>query len=759
MAAIDLTAGPDISDVARKLKELREAAQMTVSGVAGDVTAAKVLLDTLAKHVQQAQSEIGTDQAWVQQLRTQAGEVQEALSMAPAHLSTNALQGEIDRINAALTEELGLLEQNQQKLQGYNEQLAHSQRVLSGSQSGLQAWKQTLNEPAGNLLQDVAGGLTVCQGALKLVAADSEKLVKIQARLQAVREVVQGLSELSDSVYTTLSARLTVLAKVTDLWHAANLRVGKSLVSMGVAAHTALQQRAQAVAAMDLASEKYKQAIQKMVEAENISNVADMKKTTKWNGKSQEVWSVSGFTDEQNKELNKRVRKARDHEETKIEKEGGANLSERQRRIYAAENNAAGTYIREIKKSLADAQMELETEAGKIISFGINKNAAADKVLQTAGISTPAETQVAENARRDAEQCARAEADVQQQLTQQLQEIHKQSVDATISEEDRRIAEIKTRYAKLREEVDKMLAAGSIDSSQSKTLNAQIDVAEQQEILNQLLDGIKTYEQQRSEIQEKYQEKRKSLYKDDGETLKEGVTQGNVEETNYQEEEALAALDETFAQREASYQAWMEQIATWSLDTLKQTLERAEQELQTLEESGTGNSKQLSSARAKVRTLKKQVEKEDSKTAGDSAASDNGVKNWQKLGKTLTSVGSSFHEIGEAIGGTAGEVLSLAGTIASTTASIIDGIETLVNGTVEGVKTTTITASASIQAMETASVILAIISAALKIAMAIAKFVQRESAATKHYEELKAKYETLVDVWDDLIERKQRYID
>ena len=43
--------------------------------------------------------------------------------------------------------------------------------------------------------------------------------------------------------------------------------------------------------------------------------------------------------------------------------------------------------------------------------------------------------------------------------------------------------------------------------------------------------------------------------------LKDGVTQGNVEELNYQQEQALEAVDEQFAQREETYKAWCNEIA------------------------------------------------------------------------------------------------------------------------------------------------------------------------------------------------------
>ncbi|MBD5584116.1 MAG: hypothetical protein HDQ88_03470, partial [Clostridia bacterium] len=169
MATIDLTAGPDIADVARKLKELREAARMALSGVSGDVVAMEALLESLSAHVLQvkehilsAQMEIGANQAWVQQLRAQADEVQAILSTIPDSVAGKALQEEIGRIDLALSEELEQLEQNRQKLQDYSGQLTQSQPAARG-------W-----EGMQHILQGIAGGLTLCQGLLKGLGADSE---------------------------------------------------------------------------------------------------------------------------------------------------------------------------------------------------------------------------------------------------------------------------------------------------------------------------------------------------------------------------------------------------------------------------------------------------------------------------------------------------------------------------------------------------------------------------------------------------------
>ena len=137
MAGIDLTAGPDISDAAKKLEELREAAKMAATSIAGDINATKAVFDALQTRVnaakdavKRAQSEIGANKEWIQQLKAQAAEVQETLSTAPANATKKAVQKEIDKINSALNEELGLLEFNKQRLQEYNQELAQNQKCL-----------------------------------------------------------------------------------------------------------------------------------------------------------------------------------------------------------------------------------------------------------------------------------------------------------------------------------------------------------------------------------------------------------------------------------------------------------------------------------------------------------------------------------------------------------------------------------------------------------------------------------------------------
>ena len=114
--------------------------------------------------------------------------------------------------------------------------------------------------------------------------------------------------------------------------------------------------------------------------------------------------------------------------------------------------------------------------------------------------------------------------------------------------------------------------------------------------IEKMLSDIMTYEQKRTEIAEEYEQKRKALYVDGdvNKGLKNGVTQGNVDELDLQEKNALTAIDEEFAQREVTYQAWCESIADMSLQQLEQVLAQAEEELKQLEQSGTADSKNKS---------------------------------------------------------------------------------------------------------------------------------------------------------------------
>ena len=302
------------------------------------------------------------------------------------------------------------------------------------------------------------------------------------------------------------------------------------------------------------------------------------------------------------------------------------------------------------------------------------------------------------------------------------------------------------------------LSVADLTPEQRDVLKSYEDIAADirrkgnKDALDAMLADVMTYEQQRLKITEEYEDKRKQLYKTDDKgnyvvdengnrQLREGVTQGNVDELNLQEQNALQAVDEQFAQREETYRAWCNEIANYTLEQLQAVLEQAEAELNELESSGTASDSQLSTARAKVTTAKKKVSEANAK---NSVSPDKrSIKEWEDLYKTLLECEREFESLGDTVGGVAGEIISTAGSIMTSSLSMINGIVSLVNMSSQGIQGTATAAATAIQTVEKASVILTIISAALQIAMQIVNLFNNDEKKQEEIEALQGRIDQL----------------
>lgn len=302
------------------------------------------------------------------------------------------------------------------------------------------------------------------------------------------------------------------------------------------------------------------------------------------------------------------------------------------------------------------------------------------------------------------------------------------------------------------------VTAADLSQQQKDILAEYAHIAEEirqkanKESLDTMLGDVLTYEQARLRITEEYDRKRNGLYEKDtdgnivtdsngNKVLRKGVTQGNLNELERQEEQALNAVDEQFAQREATYQAWCEEVANLTLEQLRKVLAQAEGELEQLEKSGTGDSQQIAVARAKVSTIRQKVEKEAAKDA--TAPGKRAIKEWEDLYKVLNECNKSFEEIGDTVGGVAGEIISAAGGIMTSTLSMINGIVQLVNMSATGMQVTSTAAAKAISTVEKASVILTVISAALQVATAIANLFNNDDDKQKEIEHLQERIDQL----------------
>lgn len=265
-------------------------------------------------------------------------------------------------------------------------------------------------------------------------------------------------------------------------------------------------------------------------------------------------------------------------------------------------------------------------------------------------------------------------------------------------------------------------------------------VTDNKKALDDMLSDYMSYEQKRSKIKEEYDKKRQSLYNEDG-SFRSGVSQGNVDELNRSETEALKAVDEEFAQREATYQSWMEAIANMTLRQLEAVLAKAEQELAELEQSGDADDSQMAVARAKVNTARKKVEKANADN--DLTPGKRTIKEWEDLYKTLMEAEKEFESVGDAVEGTAGKIISSAGQIMTSTLSMINSIITLATTSSTGIQTAEDVVAKVIQTVEKASVILTIISAAMQVAMAIINLFNKDDEYQEEIERLQERIDQL----------------
>lgn len=456
----------------------------------------------------------------------------------------------------------------------------------------------------------------------------------------------------------------------------------------------------------------------------------------------------------------------------------------------AAAANNLGAQITQVKKTIAEYNKQIaaiKEKAGKIdLTMGLSVkgqpslSASAGTTGGTETSSSGAQYNAEEVAKRK-EQIARYNEEVATAITQAEMDIRQAQIDAMDDGFEKSIAQADLNYDRLIAENEKradgmvealkdrlqlewMSANPTATKAQASEYRASLntttdDLTQEQrnmlaayeqiatetreranrEALEQMLEDVQTYEQQRLALAEEYESKRKELYDDDG-RLRSGVTEGNVAELDMQENEALAELDEQFAQRESTYRAWCNKVATYSLEELKAILERAKTELEKLEQSG-GSSEQLATARAKVNTATKAIN--DAIENADTDPDENSEGEWQKLYSTLQDCAGAFDKIGNAVGGSAGEILKTAGQVSSSALQMINGIVTLVQSSAAGMTATATSAAAAISVMEKASAILAIISAAITLATAVASLFNNDDDYQEEIDRLQNRIDEL----------------
>lgn len=289
---------------------------------------------------------------------------------------------------------------------------------------------------------------------------------------------------------------------------------------------------------------------------------------------------------------------------------------------------------------------------------------------------------------------------------------------------ERQIHDINQHRRKLLE-ADKKETHGANTSAINTVFDAQIVAAyeqysnalmaierelhdEQAKAYDDLLLKYETYQQKRLRIATSYDKDIKAL----------ATSPDNQQQAEDAKEKALAQMDIAFAQQFPEFERWANTIATYSIDKLRELAAAAQAELDRLEGLGGADPNAIAKARAAVVSLQQGINKV---TTQDKAPVEDDYKRWAKLTEVLREAKREFKEIGDTIDGTLGEIIDTAGTVAVSTIDIISGIQKLSKTSTDAIEGATEVATQSMSKLESASVIIKIISAVFQVISAIAK--------------------------------------
>lgn len=668
------------------------------------------------------------------------------------------------------------------------------QTAIGGIQGMTGAAKAFIATPLGAIIAAIVL-------ALKALSTWFNSTVEGQLKFAEISGYVSGvLGQLKEIVITVGKAIFKAFSDpkqaIKDFWEALKTNVVNRFKSIGVIA-ASLGKVIKAAFTLDM--DGVKSGIKELTNGflqfgTGVENVTD--KVSAWakgvHNAAAETATIARESKELEIEVSKWQKRNQELEQQKAKARGkmyNSSLSTNERKRAQKEFEAALQEQMDAEKKFADKRIELQKRTMDLTSNTIeDENNLRDLEAQRAALDTRQEQELASLQRRagalnnteksaaqklEREKQKREQALVslgemeaslilynQKQELELMKEGHNKRMQQITQERDKELNELeklKNKFVKMNKTAGTETGEDGLTDMQRTQINqGRVNIEKTyaksvKDLLEDELSDFLTYEQRRLKIQEDYADKRKALYETDSrgnyivdengsKKLRKGITQGNVDELNRAEQEAYKAIDEQFAQREETYQAWCDEIAELTLKQLKNVLAEAEKELAELEKNG-GSSDKIAVARAKVATAKKNVEKAQAKN--DINPGKRSIKEWEDLYKTLQECEREFESIGDTVGGVAGEIISTAGSIMTASLSMINGIVQLVNMSATGIQGTATAAATAIQTVEKASVILTIISAAMSIAMQIVNLFNNDDKKQEEIEALQDRIDQL----------------
>lgn len=495
----------------------------------------------------------------------------------------------------------------------------------------------------------------------------------------------------------------------------------------------AVKKRALALAGMELAKEQYQKAIQERVD--NASKYEKRDTAMQNQNYYADLYNRQQAYLDEHPEISDNPLYLRQLEATKSNYEYWSNQVDKYNAQISDNIEARIKEFTDAGDAYLDAANQLEKEADNTLeNAGLDQKSDADaqkaaaaeakKTAERVAAINAANAKISEVLDKNARERIRQEIDLENQVQQaeidamsegyekelaqrkldnekELQEIERQKqeyIDAVVAmekeafeaQEDARAAQYESYVKKVFDPKSVRVDTSVFDNLMNLTVRKQLQA--ESELFRQALSEVETYEQARLRIQEEYAEKRKMLMNEDG-SLKEGVTQGNLDELTRQEQEAINEISELFAMRDIEFKRWSEKIFTATAKRLKEMVQAAKLLLASLVANPDANPDDIAKATAAVNLLESALAQAESK-------SESSETTWTDLNGVLQDSASIFTELGEKIPGVAGEILSGIGNIATSAVSMANAIKGI---------------GEAASAAEKASAILAVISAAIKV--------------------------------------------
>lgn len=233
---------------------------------------------------------------------------------------------------------------------------------------------------------------------------------------------------------------------------------------------------------------------------------------------------------------------------------------------------------------------------------------------------------------------------------------------------------------------------------------------------NSVAKEFQGYLEKRKSIEQEYAKKRNVLFKS-------GASADTIKETYYQEDEALKRLDVEMAQRENTFQSWVNKLSSIGLEQLRKMLIEAQAELMKAEISDPDNGEKLASYRAMLVKIREELDKIERGEREAQGKDDNKgkIKDWKEQYKVLDKVNDSFIEIGDSVGGTAGKIIKEAGQMTSSLLQMANAVKSI---------------ETNMESLNKASVILTAISAGLKVVTGIFGLFNRTDYMAEYRKEV-----------------------